>query len=289
MIKSRKNTCKRKAAFLLPLFFLSLAMNAQKDTDTTRYLSDEIQKLRDSVLQESPDEEPVDEYYQDTIPSYTSSVYFTERRFQPNGGGPDSVQYRKLPDSTIKKMKADDQFWYVDYAFDKKEKKKPENKESSVPLVERDWFQTLLWMIIIGSFVAVIILYLSSSNIGLFRKASRVAAGSEEAYVETDNIFEINYQTEIDKAVANKNYRLAVRLLFLRVLKNLADKNIIHYKQDRTNFDYLLQLNSTKYYNDFFRLTRFYEYSWYGQFEIEPEKFPGIKNDFENFDRNLKQ
>ena len=76
--------------------------------------------------------------------------------------------------------------------------------------------------------------------------------------------------------------------MFLRILKNLSDKKIIQYKQDRTNFDYLLQLHSTKYYADFFRLTRNYEYSWYGQFDIEPEKFSIIKNDFENFDRNLK-
>ena len=112
-------------------------------------------------------------------------------------------------------------------------------------------------------------------------------AASEEAIAETDNIFEINYQREIDKAVSNGNYRFAVRLMFLRLLKNLSDKKVIHYKQDSTNFDYLLQLHPTKYYHDFFRLTRNYEYSWYGQFDIDPEKFSLIRKDFENFDHNL--
>ena len=62
---------------------------------------------------------------------------------------------------------------------------------------------------------------------------------------ETENIFEINFQQEIDKAVQAGNYRLAVRLLFLRLLKNLAEKNIIQYQQDRTNFDYLMQLGNS--------------------------------------------
>jgi hypothetical protein len=132
-----------------------------------------------------------------------------------------------------------------------------------------------------------VIIYLANSNVGLFRKGGKSIAASEADEVETDNIFEINYQREIDKAIANGNYRFAVRLMFLRALKNLSDKKVIQYKHDRTNFDYLMQLHSTKYYSDFFRLTRNYEYSWYGQFSIEPEKFSIIKSDFENFDRNM--
>ena len=101
---------------------------------------------------------------------------------------------------------------------------------------------------------------------------------------ETDNIFEINYQKEIDKAVSKGNYRFAVRLMFLQLLKNLSDKQVIHYRQDSTNFDYLLQLHQTRHYQDFFRLTRNYEYSWYGQFDIDPDTFSLIRKDFENFD-----
>jgi hypothetical protein len=194
------------------------------------------------------------------------------------------LQLRKLPDSVLKKFQSDDAFWYVNYPF-KNEKK--EIEKENIPFTEQPAFQTILWLVIIGGFAAVVIMYLANSNVGLFRKPNKPIGDSEEGNIETDNIFEINYQREIDKAVSNGNYRLAVRLLFLRSLKNLSDKKVIQYKQDHTNFDYLLQLHSTKYYEDFFRLTRNYEYSWYGQFDIAPEKFIIIKNDFDNFDRNL--
>ncbi|HZI53380.1 MAG TPA: hypothetical protein VFD56_06750, partial [Chitinophagaceae bacterium] len=147
------------------------------------------------------------------------------------------------------------------------------------------FFQTLLWFIIIGGFAAFLILYLYNSNVGLFRKSSIIAA--EESDSETGDIFAINYQREIDKSVASGNYRLAVRLMFLRLLKNLSDKNIIQYKQDNTNLDYLMQLQTGGMYADFFRLTRNYEYCWYGQFEIDKEKFTVIKKDFDSFDRKL--
>jgi hypothetical protein len=276
----------KKILLVLPLIFLSLAINAQNEeqADSTRILSQDLDRMTDTLEEPPPEEVTVDEEYQDE-PAVTKTVYFSNKQLQSNGGGPDSLRSRTLPDSIVKKMQTDDDFWYVNYLFEKEKKKQ---KKENIPLTEQPLFQTILWLVIIGGFTAFVIMYLANSNVGLFRKANKTIAAGEEGYTETDNIFEINYQREIDKAVSSGNYRLAVRLLFLRTLKNLSDKKVIQYKQDRTNFDYLLQLDSTKYYADFFRLTRNYEYSWYGQFDIEPEKFTIIKNDFENFDRNLK-
>ena len=63
----------------------------------------------------------------------------------------------------------------------------------------------------------------------------------------------------------------------------------IFEQRDRTNFDYLLQLGSTKYYNDFFRLTRNYEYSWYGQFPVSEEAYKVIKKEYERFDPGMNK
>jgi hypothetical protein len=213
-------------------------------------------------------------------------VYFLQKELQQNGGGPDSIQWRKLPDSTLKRMSQDENFWYVNYVFNK-QKKVQDNPREKESFTEQPLFQTILWLVIIGGFVAFIIIYLSNSNAALFRRKSRTIHGEEDISYETGNIFEINYAKEIDKAIRENNYRLAVRLLFLRSLTRLSNKNIIDYKLDRTNFDYLVQLRPTNYYTDFFRLTRNYEYCWYGQFDIDPGKFGILKNDFENFDSRL--
>ena len=99
--------------------------------------------------------------------------------------------------------------------------------------------------------------------------------------------FEINYKERIDRAVNAGNFQLAVRLHFLQMLKILSGRNIIQYKHDRTNFDYLMQLRSTSHYNDFFRLTRNYEFAWFGNFAVNEEMYHVIKNDFEKFDSGL--
>ncbi|MFI5129739.1 MAG: hypothetical protein ACHQFX_07100 [Chitinophagales bacterium] len=265
------------------LFLLEINAQEKDQVDTARILSNDLERMTDSLPEIPVDGENGNEVYQDST-LVSGSVYFLGKKLQARGGGPDSLEIRKLPDTVIRNRQADADFWYVNYAFQKEKKKA---RSESVSFADSIAFQTILWLVIIGGFAAFVIIYLANSNVGLFRKGNKSIAGNEEVEVETDNIFEINYQREIDKAIQNGNYRFAVRLMFLRILKNLSDKKVIQYKQDRTNFDYLMQLHSTKYYGDFFRLTRNYEYSWYGQFTIEPENFSIIKNDFENFDRSL--
>jgi hypothetical protein len=194
---------------------------------------------------------------------------------------PDTIIQRQVPDTVITSLKADDDFWYANKSI---LKTRPNQKQ---PLAKMPWFQTLLWLIIITGFAGFLIWYLSANQVGIFRKKAAVI--SEETGVEpgTDNIFIINYQREIDKAVRDKDFRLATRLMFLRLLKQLADKNIIHYKQDRTNLEYLQQLYSTNYYKDFFQATRNYEYSWYGKFPVSEEAFNKIRSEFDRFDKVL--
>ena len=147
--------------------------------------------------------------------------------------------------------------------------------------------QRILWLVIIGGFITFLLIYLANSNVVLFRKSITIT--EEEPGVETGDIFNINYQKEIDRAAGSGNYRLAIRLMFLRLLRDLADRNLIQYKQDNTNFDYMMQLQRSPVYNGFKRLARNYEYSWYGQFDIDIEKYTLIKSEFENFDQRMSR
>ena len=196
----------------------------------------------------------------------------------------DTFVIRKVPDEVISDLQQQDAFWYANKEFKKKEERRTRiNKEWSG---NSNWIRSLSWFIVIGGFVIILLWYLSSSNVRLFQKRSRALTEAGENEVP-ENIFDINYQKEIEKAIQENNYRVAIRLMFLRALKNLAQKNVIHYKQEQTNLDYLMQLHTTEYYKDFFRLTRHYEYAWYGQFAVSNSSFTIIKKEFDNFDRQF--
>lgn len=108
------------------------------------------------------------------------------------------------------------------------------------------------------------------------------------AYTESlENIHELNFDSEIEKAVSQHNYRLAVRLLYLRCLKQLSDNNLIHWQIDKTNSTYVHELNDASQRQAFSLLTRQFEYVWYGGFTIDGTAFQNINQLFQNFKKQL--
>jgi hypothetical protein len=208
--------------------------------------------------------------------------YEHQNYFEHKSAPADTIALRQVPGNIIDSLKKDDAFWYADHVFEKKEVKEKNFTTRKPPL---QWMNMTTLLVIVVLFLAILAWYLLQNNI-VGRNQSITAEKIRED-IASENIFDINYQREIEKAVNARDYRLAVRLMFLRLLKQLSQKKIIEYKQERTNLDYLSQLNSTGYYNDFFRLTRNYEYVWYGKFDVSRETFGVIKNQFENFDRKL--
>lgn len=168
-------------------------------------------------------------------------------------------------------------FWYVNH--------QPEKKQSSgsrSSLGEISWLEPLLWIIIIGGFLVFIgWWYINNGQGSLFRRNPKTIDQDYASEEISEDIFAINYAAAISKAIAGNNYRLAVRLMYLQVLTNMHHNNIIRYKQDATNFDYLVQLHQTGYYPEFFKVTRHYEYAWYGLFPVNEQAFNVIKQDIE--------
>ena len=267
--------------YLLLLLFTAagtIAFSQKKDTalpDTA------ITKARDN-MDSADDVIDTTGNTEDSIKKSQYNYYYNRDQWTK-----DTFRFRQVPDSVIKKLQADDDFWYANKDFDKK--KDPANGAGLnfwEWLARQGWYKVLAWIIIIGGFTVVLIWYLASSNVSIFRRRPKTVAEADAGEI-TENIFGIDYTKEIDKAMKEGNYRLGVRLMFLRLLKNLSERNIIQYKQDKTNFDYLMQVSNSVYYKDFFRLTHNYEYAWYGGFSVSPEIFTTIKNDFENFEKQL--
>jgi hypothetical protein len=266
---------------LLLLFNIigNLALSQERDSTVTDTIITKVQDNTDSTNEiiEARDNA------EDSVKKSQYNYYYNRDEWTK-----DSFLLRQVPDSVIKNLQSQDDFWYANKDFEKKKAAADSAKTGFWDWLARQrWYKAIAWIIIIGGFVTVLIWFLASSNVGIFRRRSKTVAEADTGEM-TENIFAIDYAKEIDKAVKENNYRLAVRLMFLRLLKNLSEQNIIQYQQDRTNFDYLAQVSSSGYHKEFFRLTRNYEYTWYGEFAVNGEMFTTIKNDFENFEKKLK-
>jgi len=196
------------------------------------------------------------------------------------------VTIKKVEEETISDLKNNDAYWYANVEPEKKaepNRSGANNKEVAIA----GWFSNLLWIIIVVSFIAIVVWYLISSNVQLFQKTSKAIINEEEEEEAVEDIFLMNYDKEIAKAVKAENYRLAIRLWYLYTLKELAQRNVIDYRHEKTNSDYVNALSGSSYYRDFFRLTRNFEYTWYGQFPLTEEGYKFLQRDFSSFKNNL--
>jgi hypothetical protein len=141
-------------------------------------------------------------------------------------------------------------------------------------------------LIILGVFGVGFFIYklTGMGKSGLFKKN----AGDVSRYTVTDeDIYSINFDEAIEQAIANGNYRLAVRLLYLQTLKKLADKNVISWQLNKTNIAYVQELSGLSYQNFFGSLTWQFESNWYGDMPIDSTSFNTVREQFNQFNQQL--
>jgi len=98
-----------------------------------------------------------------------------------------------------------------------------------------------------------------------------------------ENIEDVDIQTLLERARAEGNFRMAVRLHYLALLKRLHELNMIAWKKDKTNRDYLSELFANGFhFEEIRKLTNSYEAVWYGEYPVHAEAFRHLSAQFES-------
>ena len=200
----------------------------------------------------------------------TSGYFFNWKENTNEAFTQEKIGARISSDTTIQRLRNDDDFWYIKsiegfkknitrLRYDRKYRDSL-TKAGLLPPDEQvfteeqnnsnNWISNLIWFIIIAVFVGAVVYFLLSNKINLFSRG--VARTNGEEITSEENLFSINYETLLAKYIAEKNYRLAVRILYLQLLKMLSEKNIITFQPQFTNTQYLQQLAGTRFYTKTF-------------------------------------
>lgn len=136
--------------------------------------------------------------------------------------------------------------------------------------------------------VAFIIYKIIGGNLsGIFSSNKKVKGENGFDYFEED-IHQENIDTKLRDAIHEKNFRIAIRYYYLSLLKQLDASELIRWQLGKTNRDYQRELKDQQILNEFINLSGVYEYSWYGHFEVNEEKFvkwqEGFKDVFKRID-----
>ena len=201
------------------------------------------------------------------------------------------IEIRKINESSLEKYKNDDDFNYyriyespetlwdkiqyylskiVNFIF---------NNEKPIGIFFR-------YLVIIILIFTVVFFLVKSKFRRLFFKNKTI---SEDILI-SENIEDIN-KLDIDelirKAKTDENWRLATRYYYLKLLKHLSSNEIIVWEINKTNRDYINELRESNYFDSFNKLSRIYNYVWYGNFTISESNFIEISVEFDATLQNL--
>lgn len=97
-----------------------------------------------------------------------------------------------------------------------------------------------------------------------------------------NNLHEADINHYLNKAISSADYRVALRLYYLNLLKLLSANAAISWKREKTNGAYLLELSGHPIYGDFSKCTEIFEYFWFNETAlINSEIFGKIRPFFE--------
>ena len=165
----------------------------------------------------------------------------------------------------------------VDYT---EEVARPKKQKSSSP-----WGGKILkfisYFVIAALLIAVI--YYVTRYLSFDMKIERTELDAENLEAPVEDIAELDIARMLEQAKRDRNYKLAVRLYYLGLLKKLNDKGAIVWKKDKTNRDYLTELFSANvFFDEVRRLTLSYEAVWYGDHDLNAETFGSLTTQFES-------
>ena len=102
------------------------------------------------------------------------------------------------------------------------------------------------------------------------------------------NLQHVDFEKLIASTLKTGNQRLAIRYYYLWLLKKMSEKDIIDWNPEKTNSDYLYEIQNESLKTDFKYASYLYNYTWYGEFEITNTNFLSIKKTFETTLQSIK-
>ena len=151
--------------------------------------------------------------------------------------------------------------------------------------VGTNWGRVITFLV---GFGVVIVIILTILRINAFRIFYAGEGASTIRYGALDeNIHEMDFEKLIRDAAARNDHRAGVRLIFLYALKILSDKGLVHWEQGKTNHDYLTELKNAELHDGFTELNYYFEYAWYGNFNINATMFSTVQKTFSTWRSKL--
>ena len=233
----------------LPLLFLLITFTVSAQQDMLLYSKETTVEIR------IPSQEKIDRFNDD------ETYQYEEASFSP------SLFERFL-------------WWILEKIFGKMKFSEAQTITSNF----WDYFVTPLAILIL---ILVILKFLGVNYSGIFRKKGKSIG--IDYYIDDEDVNSNKLDELFARALQNKNYRLAIRYLYLISLQKLNDNQLIKWHPNKTNHSYIEELSTNKNLQVLFKEKVYlFELVWYGEYQIKELEFDQIQKSFTVFNQHIE-
>jgi hypothetical protein len=282
-----KKRMRKLMMLIVCLFFVCMCTQAQ----------DKKYVYEDTAYITAPDEQLVEEPISEKIEQVEEKIYAIETTEKI-----DTALYYNVfatPADSVLAWKNEKSFSYTKnldslLRAEKNKKEKEEKKTFNPPNYNTSWLQNLInglilqllfWILAI--FFVLFVLYKLFLTKGVFKRKAKNEKNNLPLVEEEVIDVHTNFDNLITEALKANNYRLAVRYQYLKSLHLLSQKNIITLAVDKTNYQYVTEINNLNTKRMFASLLLNYEYVWYGEFNIDGNTYQTFNQQFIQFNQTI--
>lgn len=95
-------------------------------------------------------------------------------------------------------------------------------------------------------------------------------------------------EKDLKNCLANKDYRGAIRVHYLQILKQLTEKGKIKWRKEKTNSHYLREYPDSDSFSEFQFVINIFDRAWYGLRNISEKDYKGVSQRILKFYEHLK-
>lgn len=156
-----------------------------------------------------------------------------------------------------------------------------------------EWQRPLMYVLLGAALVFAFVQFVRMRSGGAWKPPARRMGASFQEIEE--NLEEADLAALVEEAVRAGDRRRAVRLLYLRALRALADAGRIAWDPAKTNRAYVREMavgsdgTRDERADELAALTRLFERIWYGHADVTPATFERLRPRFERFRQRVKR
>ena len=150
-------------------------------------------------------------------------------------------------------------------------------------------FKLLLLLVAVGLLVFAIVQWRGGNH--FFKTNRRIKRrGADVSLREIEeNLDSVDLRTPLERAIADGNFRRAVRLLYLQSIQRLDEKRLVRWQIDKTNGEYLRELAAGELRTRFAEVTLVFERLWYGERDLDRAQFTAVHREFNELLLRIEQ